>query len=265
MAELKAPADLTLFLRKECGVRPQNIGVYEQAFTHRSLVHEQGLETHQSNERLEFLGDVVLGLAITAALLRRYPSADEGDLSKMKAQLGSRATLGEVAKRMNLGRFMKVGRGEEIARSQNLPSLIGNAFEALTGAVYLDLGFVTAAKFVVRCLEPEFERDLVALDYKSVLQEFAQRRFHVAPYYHVMHAHGPEHRKTFEVLVKLNGKVYGRGRGHTKKDGEQDAARHTLERFRYHAETGIQPAVQPLEEAHRSWWPFSRKKTERLI
>jgi len=265
MAELSPSSDLVRFLKKELGLRPQNIGVYEQAFTHRSLIHEQGLEAHRSNERLEFLGDVVLGLAITEALLRRYPSADEGDLSKMKAQLGSRATLGGVAARMNLGRFMKVGRGEEIARSQNLPSLIGNAFEALTGAVYLDLGFETAAKFVVGCLEPEFEKDLVAKDYKSVLQEFAQRRFHVAPYYHVLRAHGPEHRKTFEVLVKLNGKIYGRGRGHTKKDGEQDAARHTLERFRYHAETDIQPALEPLEEPRRTWWPFSRRKSDRLI
>ncbi|MDD5305150.1 MAG: putative dsRNA-binding protein, partial [Elusimicrobia bacterium] len=102
-------------------------------------------------------------------------------------------------------------------------------------------------------------------DYKSVLQEFAQRRFHAAPFYQVLRAQGPEHRKTFDLVVKLNGKVYGRGHGHTKKDAEQDAARHTLERFRYHAETALQPAVAPLDEPKRNWWPFRRRKSERLI
>jgi ribonuclease-3 len=255
---------LRKFLREECGLKPRLLAIYEQAFMHRSLVHELGLEAHRSNERLEFLGDVVLGLAITEALLRRYPDADEGTLSKMKAQLGSRQTLGEVARRMGLNRFLRVGRGEEIARSQNLPSLMGNTLEALVGAAYLDLGFVPAAKFVVDILEPEFGKDLVAQDYKSVLQEFAQRRFHSAPHYEVLKTHGPEHRKVFDVLVRLNGKAYGKGKGHTKKDAEQDAARHTLERFRYTADTAVAPATKPLGEPRRRWWPF-RRRAERLI
>lgn len=255
------------FIRGELGLKPRHLQVYEQSFTHRSWVHEQGLEPHHSNERLEFLGDVVLGLAVTEALLTRYSTADEGDLSKMKAQLGSRATLGEVGRRLDLGRFLKMGRGEEHARSQNLASLLGNAMEALTGAIFLDLGYETAAKFVVNTLEPEFARDLVALDYKSVLQEFAQRRFRTPPHYQVLRTVGPEHRKTFEVLMKLNGRVYGRGRGHTKKDAEQDAARHTLQRFGYKAgEVPQQPEAAPLADESKApwWWPFGKRK-ERLI
>lgn len=257
---------LTAFLRDELGIRPRQIEVYEQAFTHRSLIHENNWEAHRSNERLEFLGDSVLGLAVVTELTKRYGSADEGDLSKMKAQLGSRATLGEVGRRLDLGRFLRMGRGEEHAKSQNLASLLGNAMEALTGAIFLDIGYEPAAKFVVNTLEPEFARDLVALDYKSVLQEFAQRRFRTPPHYHVLRTVGPEHRKTFEVLMKLNGRVYGRGRGHTKKDAEQDAARHTLQRFGYKAgETPQQPAAAPLEEPKAPWyWPWGRRK-ERLI
>ncbi len=265
MAELDHAGKVREFIRGELKLKARHMSVYEQAFTHRSWVHEQNLETHMSNERLEFLGDVVLGLGITESLLTRYSTADEGDLSKMKAQLGSRATLGEVGRRMDLGRFLRMGRGEEHARSQNLASLLGNAFEALTGAIFLDLGYEVAARFVVTTLEPEFGRDLVALDYKSVLQEFAQRRFRTPPHYQVMRTVGPEHRKTFEVLMKLNGRVYGRGRGHTKKDAEQDAARHTLQRFGYQAGSNSQPEAAPLEEPKRPWfWPFAKRK-ERLI
>lgn len=260
-------AKLTSFLRDELGIKPRNIEVYDQAFTHRSLIHENNWEAHRSNERLEFLGDSVLGLAVVTELTKRYGSADEGDLSKMKAQLGSRATLGGVAQRLQLGRFLQVGRGEESARAQNLPSLVGNTLEALVGAVYLDRGFDEASRFVVELLAPEFEKDLVAKDYKSVLQEFAQRRFRTSPFYQVLRAHGPEHRKMFEVAMKLNGKVYGRGRGHTKKDAEQDAARHTLERFRYTADS-MTHLVQggSLESANETkwYWPFA-KKQKRLI
>ena len=266
MGELENyPVALTKFLKEELKLAPKHYNVYEQAFTHRSWVHENNLETHMSNERLEFLGDVVLGLAITEALITRYATADEGDLSKMKAQLGSRATLGEVGKRIDLGRFLRLGRGEEHTRTQNYGSLLGNAFEALVGAAYLDLGFPPAADFVVRTLEPEFGKNLVAQDYKSVLQEFAQRRFHAPPHYQVVRTHGPEHRKMFEIVMRLNGKIYGRGRGHTKKDAEQDAARHTLQRFGYDGEKAAAPAAAPLEETKRKWyWPWQRRP-ERLI
>jgi ribonuclease-3 len=256
---------LRTYLVKSLGIKPGRLEVYEQAFLHRSFIHEQNLDTHNSNERLELLGDSVLGLAITESLLKRYPTSEEGDLSKMKAQLGSRQTLGEVSRRLGLSAFLRVGRGEELSRSNSLPSLIGNAFEALVGAVYLDRGYVEGARFVIRCLEPEFQKDLIAKDYKSVLQEYTQRRFHAPPFYQVVRTFGPEHRKTFEVLMKLNGRVYGRGRGQTKKDAEQDAARLTLRRMGYQPEQGVQPAQTPLDKPTRRWyWPFGNKK-ERLI
>jgi ribonuclease-3 len=258
-------SQLREYLKRDLGVKPRRIEIYEQAFLHRSYIHEQNMDTHTSNERLELLGDSVLGLAITASLLNRYPSADEGDLSKMKAQLGSRQTLGEVSRRLGLSAFLRVGRGEEMSRSNSLPSLIGNAYEALVGAVFLDLGYEEGARFVIRCLEPEFAKDLIAQDYKSVLQEYTQRRFHAPPFYQVLRTYGPEHRKTFEVAMKLSGRVYGRGRGQTKKDAEQDAARLTLRRMGYQPGEAIQPVLAPMgQPKHRWYWPFGRKQ-ERLI
>lgn len=223
--------ELKEYIRKELGVKPKNMALYEQAFYHRSYAYEQGLAPHQSNERLEFLGDSVLGLALADYLCARYSTSEEGEISKMKAQLGSRTTLAEVARRLNLADFLRVGRGEDKAGTQNLPSLSSNVFEAVTGAIYLDLGYTEAANFVTRNFAPEFEKDLVSQDYKSVLQEFAQRKFHTAPFYRIVRAFGPEHHKTFEILSMINGRVYGRGRGHTKKEGEQSAARQALRRL----------------------------------
>ncbi len=246
---------------KGIGIKPRRLAFYEQGFRHRSYAHEKNLSTHESNERLEFLGDSVLGLALTEHLLKRYPTSEEGDLSKMKAQLGSRQTLAEVARRLGLADFLRLGRGEELAGSHNLPSLASNTFEALVGALYLDRGYIDSARFVIESLEPEFGKDLVAMDFKSILQEYAQRRFHSSPYYQVVRTFGPEHRKTFDVVVKLGGRTQGRGRGKTKKDAEQDAARLTLKRFGYRQGPGPQPTPIPVSPARRSWlWPFGKDR-----
>ena len=255
---------------KEIGIKPRRMAVYEQAFSHRSHTHETGGAPHESNERLEFLGDSVLGLALAEYLLTRYATSKEGDLSKMKAQLGSRQTLAEVAQRLKLTDHLRLGRGEEIAGSRSLPSLTSNTFEALVGALYIDRGYEPASKFVIQQLGPEFEKDLVSKDYKSLLQEFAQRRFRTPPIYQVARAYGPEHNKTFEILMRIHGKVYGRGRGRTKKDAEQEAAKQALRRFggdgRHHSQHHPQPSEQnQYEEGHsaqgdtvkRRWfWPF---------
>jgi len=256
--------DLKTYLKRELGLKPKKIELYEMAFHHRSYSYEQGMAEHESNERLEFLGDSVLGLALAEYLCARYATSDEGDISKMKAQLGSRTTLAEVARRLRLADFLRVGRGEAKAGTQNLPSLMSNVFEALTGAIYLDRGWEDARDFVVCSFAPEFEKDLVSKDYKSVLQEYAQRKFRYAPFYQVARTYGPEHHKTFEVLVRINGRVYGRGRGNTKKEGEQSAARGALRRFgELRAETPQERRQAEFVEkqaaptARRRWfWPF---------
>lgn len=251
---------LKAFLKGKLGIKPRSMELYEQAFRHRSYVHEQNRPVTESNERMEFLGDSVLGLALVEYLCATHKDLEEGDMSKMKAQLGSRQTLAEVGRRLELGDYLVMGRGEEIAGSQHLPSLVSNAFEALVGALYLDRGYRDAADFVIRCLQPEFGKDLLTADYKSGLQEFAQRRFRTSPSYQVVRAYGPEHSKTFEILARLNGKVYGRGRGHSKKDAEQDAARHALKRFGVNQPSKDHPGYQaPLspQPAKRRWfWPF---------
>jgi ribonuclease-3 len=248
------------FLKGELGIKPKKMELYEQAFRHRSYVHEQNRPVTESNERMEFLGDSVLGLALVDYLCTTHKDLEEGDMSKMKAQLGSRQTLAEVGRRLGLGDYLVMGRGEEIAGSQHLPSLVSNAYEALVGALYLDRGYHEAAEFVIRSLEPEFGKDLLTADYKSGLQEFAQRRFRTSPNYQVVRAYGPEHHKTFEILARLNGKVYGRGRGHSKKDAEQDAARHALKRFGVNQpshEEPRRPAMVPGAPPKRRWfWPF---------
>jgi len=255
--------DLKTYLKKDLGLRPKNFRLYEMAFHHRSYSYEQGMAVHESNERLEFLGDSVLGLALAEYLCARYATSEEGDISKMKAQLGSRTTLAEVAKRIRLADYLRVGRGESKAGTQNLPSLMSNVFEAITGAIYLDRGWEDARDFVVRNFAPEFEKDLVSKDYKSVLQEYSQRKFHYAPFYQVTRTYGPEHHKTFEVLIRINGRVYGRGRGNTKKEGEQSAARGALRRFgelRDESQSERQQAEfveQSVAKPKRRWfWPF---------
>ncbi|MEK7766139.1 MAG: ribonuclease III [bacterium] len=252
--------ELKTYLSKELGIKAKRLEHYELAFAHRSLVHEQNLGTHESNERLEFLGDSVLGLALVEHLYQTNPTMDEGDLSKMKAQLGSRQTLAGVAQRLDLGRFLRMGRGESHQGSHNLPSLVSNTFEAVVGALFLDQGFPEASKFVVRNLQPELGKDLVAQDFKSTLQEFAQRKFRTSPHYQVVRAYGPEHHKTFEIVMKLNGKVYGRGRGHTKKDAEQDAARHTLKRFGHQPDPARPLPAQPAAAAEPSREEAPRKR-----
>ncbi len=246
--------ELVVYVKNELGIKPKSMALYEQAFFHRSFAYEQGMAAHESNERLEFLGDSVLGLVLAEYLCARYTTSEEGDISKMKAQLGSRQTLAEVARRLNLADFLRVGRGEEKAGTQNLPSLMSNVFEAVVGAIYLDRGYREAADFIVRNFAPEFEKDLVSQDYKSVLQEFAQRKFHTAPFYQIVRAYGPEHHKTFEILARINGRVYGRGRGHTKKEGEQSAARQALRRL------GVMPPEReqrqfPYRQPAATAWP----------
>jgi ribonuclease-3 len=199
----------------------------ELAFLHTSYVNERG-DTRGSNERLEFLGDAVIDLAVTHYLYAQYPSADEGRLTKAKSVAVSRPMLAEKAEELGLSPYLRLGKGEEANDGRKRVSNLGNAFEALVAVLFLEQGFTSAAKFIMRTLKEDIERFLeeqsTTGDYKSLLQETAQRLFDCRPTYKVSEESGKEHRKEFKVTVSVSGhRAIGRGR--SKKEAEQAAAK----------------------------------------
>jgi len=199
----------------------------ERAFLHSSYVNEVG-DSRGSNERLEFLGDAVIDLAVTSHLYSSYPNADEGRLTKAKSVAVSRPILAEKAAALGFADFILLGRGEEANGGRTRPTNLGNAFEALVAVLYLERGFAYAAKFVVRCLRDDMQRYLAEQsatgDYKSLLQETAQKLFDCRPSYEVTNSAGKEHKREFTVSVSVAGHR-GVGRGRSKKEAEQAAAK----------------------------------------
>jgi ribonuclease III len=201
--------------------------VLEIAFLHSSFVNETG-DPRGSNERLEFLGDAVIDLAVTSYLYRQYPDADEGRLTKAKSVAVSRPLLAEKADELELAEYLRLGRGEEANKGRERPNNRGNAFEALVAVLYLERGFTFAATFVVKYLEDDIARFLAEQsttgDYKSLLQETAQRQFGCRPQYTIMDTKGREHTREFNVEVAVAGHR-GWGEGPSKKEAEQSAAK----------------------------------------
>ena len=199
----------------------------ELAFLHSSYVNERG-DPRGSNERLEFLGDAVINLAVTSYLFEQYPDADEGRLTKAKSVVVSRPMLAEKAQQLGLFDYLRLGKGEEANGGRNRPSNLGNAFEALVGTIFLEQGYSYTAKFILRYLKDDIDRLLTEQsatgDYKSLLQETAQQMFDCRPKYTITGANGKEHRKEFTVNVSVSGHR-GAGRGRSKKEAEQAAAK----------------------------------------
>ncbi len=196
------------------------------ALVHRSALARAG----QNNEKLEFLGDAVLDLAISDLLMKRFPTADEGELSKRRAALVNARVLAAKAAAMNLGAELRLGKGEEKSGGRKKASILGAAFEAVIGAVYLDGGFGAAREVVSR----HFREDLVRaggespIDHKSRLQEITQQLFRETPSYSLVQASGPDHDRAFVVEISIAGRLCGRGEGKSKKEAEQHAALEAL-------------------------------------
>lgn len=201
-----------------------------EALTHRSFCQIQHQMVSPHNERLEFLGDAVLGLVVSEHLAGRFPFYTEGELSQIKAGLISRGTLAKAAGRFRLGRWLRLGRGEEITKGREKTSLLANALEAIIGAVYLDGGLDAVRSFIQRTLAPELDAlqknsfSIVRGDCKSQLQELTHKQFGASPEYRLIRESGPDHQKLFMVTVVVQGKVMGQGEGRTKKEAEQRAA-----------------------------------------
>ncbi len=224
--------ELALFQRR-LGYRFRHILLLQEALTHTSHVTQQRENHPPDNERLEFLGDAVLGLAIAEYLYQRYPTLQEGDLTKLRSRLVSRTALAEYARAVELDQLIL--RHEGSRRSNEPPlSTIAGATEALIGAIYLDGGLRAVQKFLFRNLRAEIhhlEAGLGEQDYKSLLQETALRKLRLSPRYHVIQETGPEHEKRFEVQVTIGSIMYGHGWGNSKRAAEQTCAAAALQQL----------------------------------
>lgn len=202
-----------------------------EALRHSSYVNEQNDTQMRDNERLEFLGDAVLNLVVGNLLMVSYPHLREGDLSRIRANMVNETQLAEVARNMELGQFLLLGKGEMQTGGQDKSSILANAVEALIAAIYLDSGFESAFRMIEQQFGPLIDEALdinSGLDYKSRLQEAVQSRNRAMPSYKLVEARGPDHDKTFCITVTI-GEIEARGEGKSKKQAEQDAARKALE------------------------------------
>jgi ribonuclease III len=196
----------------------------ERALTHRSYAYENGgLPT---NERLEFLGDSVLGVVVTDTLFRGYPNLPEGQLAKLRAAVVNMTALADVARGLDLGAYVRLGRGEDGTGGRDKPSILADTLEAVIGAVYIDCGADAASGLVHRLFDPVIERSArlgAGLDWKTSLQELTAARLLGVPEYYVEES-GPDHQKSFRAFVRVGGNVLGAGEGRSKKAAEQQAA-----------------------------------------
>jgi ribonuclease III len=215
-------------LYKKLGYRFKQPGLLLQAFRHASYVNEQSDPNIEDNERLEFLGDAVLDLAVSHILMELFQDAEEGDLSKYRALVVDEGGLYQVALSLELGDLLHLGKGEAQGHGREKPSILANATEALIGALYLDAGFERAKKIIYRLFSPLLERVGTAEmvnDFKSLLQEYTQQTHKTLPKYRFLEESGPAHDKTFKVVLTLKGHVLAEGEGKSKKEAEQNAAR----------------------------------------
>jgi ribonuclease-3 len=247
------PPDPVGALEGRLGVALADRPVALAALTHKSYVNEHRDEVGLAdNERLEFLGDAVIDLAVSHRLMQKFPGAREGDLSKMRAAVVDEQGLAEMARALDLGPLLRLGRGEELTGGRRKSSLLADAMEAVVAAVYVCGGLEPVLALIDRFLGEAFARAAAGTldrDYKTQLQELAQSRLRSTPRYRVIRELGPDHSKTFEVETDLRGEVVGRGAGRSKKDAEQAAARFALEALARRFADDAQPAACPPEPA----------------
>ncbi len=221
-------------LQEELNIKFKNIHLLEQALTHSSYAHEV-YHNEQHNEKLELLGDAVLSFIITEFLYKRYLTFDEGYLSHMKSYIISESILFKISQKMKLSKYLLLGKGEEKSGGRNKISLLSDTLEALIGAYYIDSGIIKTRDFVLRYFAPfinEAEENIESIkDWKSRFQEIAQKLFRLNPEYFVIKEEGPDHRKIFEIGVKVGDKVYGKGVGLNKKEAEKEAAKDAMRHF----------------------------------
>ncbi|MFH1379477.1 MAG: ribonuclease III [bacterium] len=214
-------------IQKKLNIKFFNSKILLNALTHKSYAIEQ--RTDCFNERLEFLGDSILSAVVVEYLYNKYPTFDEGKLSRMKSQIVSKASLVTWSHKIGLSRFLLLSQGEESSGGRKRESICANVLEALIGALYLDQGYEVIRQFILKYLSKM--KRIIDTDYKSKLQEIAQKKFRTTPDYCIVQETGPDHNKLFKIEVKVNNKKYGTGSGRSKKEAEQSSAHSALKKL----------------------------------
>lgn len=215
-----------LSFEKEAGIRFRRHDLLNLAFCHRSYTNEHQ-EQDDNNEKLEFLGDSILGLVVSDYLFNSLPDKVEGDLARIKSFVVSEESLSELALTLGIDKYLLIGKGEENSGGRLKKAILADAMEAVFGAYYLDVGFKEAARFILTLLIPQINKVLEnkhKRDFKTLLQEYCQKNFKNYPKYTVIKNSGPDHNKTFWIEVIVNDAAYGPGKGKNKKEAEQKAA-----------------------------------------
>ncbi len=215
-------------LQNKIGYKFTDENLLRQAVTHSSFANEKHLKKHSDNERLEFLGDAVLEIVSSEFLYKSYPKKSEGDLTKFRASLVCEPTLALCTREIDLGKYLYLGKGEDLNGGRMRNSILSDALEAVIGAIYLDGGFENAKKFIHRFILTDIEHKKLFYDCKTSLQEVIQGHYEEELNYRLVSEEGPDHDKKFSVEARIGEKVIGRGIGHTKKAAEQEAAYQAL-------------------------------------
>lgn len=219
-------------LMKKINYQFKNEDYLKEALTHRSFSNENDKFRKFDNEKLEFLGDAVLNLIVTEYIYGLDKRKSEGDLAKLKSQIISEPVFSAIAAEIKLGEYLYLSNGEAASGGRKRRSILGDAFEALIGAIFKDSDYYTAKQIALEFLPDKVEnlKDIEGIaDYKTVLQEIFQSKYKKMPEYQLMNTKGPDHNKRFEISVKLNDEIIGTGRGRSKKEAEKKAAKKALE------------------------------------
>ncbi len=219
-------------LQNELGIKFKDITLLKKSLVHRSYLNENATAESDSNERLEYLGDAILGFIAAEKLYKDFPDYNEGRMTRLRSFLVRRETLARISRSINLGEYLFLGKGEDTSGGRNKPANLACALEAVIGAVYLDQGITKTRNMVVRLLDEEWQKATIkpaTIDYKSRLQELIQSREQRIPSYHVTGTSGPDHIRTFSVEVRLGTQILGSGSGKSKREAETEAAREALE------------------------------------
>lgn len=216
---------------KKIGVEFKNISLLKTAFTHRSYLNENRGKGLENNERLEFLGDAVLELIISSYLFEKYPKKTEGDLTSIRAAIVRTESLGEETRRLDLGQYLKMSKGEEDSGGKEKEYLLANLYEAILGAIYLEHGYDVCKDFVSRTLLLKIDKiisEKLFIDPKTKIQEMMQSKFRVTPIYQILKEDGPDHDKVFTVGLYNGEQMLSEGQGHSKQKAEEDAAKNAI-------------------------------------
>lgn len=226
--------ELVLELEKKINIQFSDKMILQRSLTHKSFSNENSNLNLRDNERLEFLGDSVLSIVISTYIFDHFPDYPEGELAKMRSVIVSEPILAMVAREINLGKYILLGRGEELSGGRKRDSILSDTMEALIAAIYLDMGIEKAKEFIISLFEENIkgvEKGKYIQDYKTILQETIQKNSINRPLYVVIEEKGPDHNKEFTVEVKHEDKKMGIGRGTSKKEAEQNAARAALKKI----------------------------------